>query len=98
MRRGPHSSFVKEIGTCPEGSILTLTNGQSVYVINSQGPEVIIFTAQTGRTIEKADKIINISSTSSKRNNLVIDSKHLPKTPIDMFTRLPAYLKKFDSE
>lgn len=91
-------SFVKEIGTCPEGSILTLINGQSVYVINSQGPEVIIFTDEAGRTIEKADKIINLSSPISKSQNLVIDSEQLPKTPVEMFNRLPEYLKEFHSE
>ena len=91
-------SFVKELGTCPEGSILTLKNGQSVYVINSQGPEIIIFTDQAGHTIEKADKIINLSSPSSKSQNLFIDGQHLPKTPIEMFDRLPGYLKEFHSE
>ena len=91
-------SFVKEIGTCPEGSILTLINGQSVYVINSQGPEVIIFTDEAGQTIEKADKIINLSSPSSKTQNLVIDTHQLPKTPVEMFNRLPGYLKEFHSE
>ena len=91
-------SFVKELGTCPEGSILTLKNGQSVYVINSQGPEIIIFTDQAGNTIEKADKIINLSSPSSKSQNLVIDGQHLPKTPVEMFDRLPGYLKEFHSE
>ena len=91
-------SFVKEIGTCPEGSILTLENGQSVYVINSQGPEVIIFTDQAGNTIETADSIINLSSPSSKDQNLCIDAQHLPKTPIEMFDRLPGYLKEFHSE
>ena len=91
-------SFVKELGTCPEGSILTLKNGQSVYVINSQGPEIIIFTDQAGNTIEKADKIINLSSPSSKSQNLVIDGQHLPRTPVEMFDRLPRYLKEFHSE
>jgi len=91
-------SFVKEIGTCPEGSILTLKNGQSVYVINSQGPEVIIFTDQAGNTIETADSIVNLSSPISKDQNLLIDGQHLPKTPIEMFDRLPGYLKEFHSE
>ncbi|NDY71728.1 diguanylate cyclase [Desulfobacter hydrogenophilus] len=91
-------SFVKEIGTCPEGSILTLKNGQSVYVINSEGPEVIIFTDQDGNTIETADKIINLSSPDSKNQNLFIDGQHRPKTPIEMFDRLPKYLKEFHSE
>ena len=91
-------SFVKELGTCPEGSILTLKNGQSVYVINSQGPEIIIFTDQAGHTIEKTDKIINLSSPDSKSQNLFIDTQHLPKTPIEMFDRLPGYLKEFHSK
>ncbi|WP_020586634.1 HD-GYP domain-containing protein [Desulfobacter curvatus] len=91
-------SFVKEIGTCPEGSILTLKNGQSVYVINSRGPEVIVFTDQAGHTIESAEKIIDLSSHSSKSLNLFIDDQHRPKTPIEMFDRLPEYLKKFHSE
>ena len=91
-------SFVKEIGTCPEGSILTLTNGQSVYVIKSQGPEVIIFTDQAGNTIETADSIINLSSPDSKNQNLFIDGQHRPKTPIEMFDLLPRYLKEFHSE
>src|SRR6056297_263248 len=91
-------SFVKELGTCPEGSILTLKNGQSVYVINSQGPEIIIFTDQAGHTIEKTDKIFNLSSPDSKSQNLFIDTQHLPKTPIEMFDRLPEYLKEFHSK
>lgn len=91
-------SFVKELGTCPEGSILTLKNGQSVYVINSQGPEIIIFTDQAGHTIEKTYKIINLSSPDSKSQNLFIDTQHLPKTPIEMFDRLPGYLKEFHSK
>jgi len=91
-------SFVKAIGTCPEGSILTLKNGQSVYVINRQGPEVIIFTDRTGRTIETTHEIINLSSPDSKSNNLFIDGKLLPKTPIEMFNRLPLYLQEFHME
>ena len=91
-------SFVKEIGTCPEGSILTLKNGQSVYVINSQGPEVIIFTDQAGHTIEKPHKLIDLSSCNSKSNNLFIDGQLLPKAPIEMFNRLPGYLKEFHLE
>ena len=91
-------SFVKEIGTCPEGSILTLKNGQSVYVINSQGPKVIIFTDQAGHTIEETHKIIDLSSSNSKSNNLFIDGQLFPKAPIEMFNRLPGYLKEFHLE
>nr|WP_321403014.1 HD domain-containing protein [uncultured Desulfobacter sp.] len=91
-------SFVKELGTCPEGSILTLTNGQSVYVINSRGPEVIIFTDQAGHTIEKPGTVIDLSSPESTSNNLFIDNQHLPKTPVEMFNRLPGYLREFHSE
>lgn len=91
-------SFVKELGTCPEGSILTLKNGQSVYVINSRGPEVIIFTDRAGHTIEKPGKVINLSSRNSNGQNLFIDNQHLPKTPVEMFNRLPGYLRKFHSE
>ncbi len=88
-------SFVKEIGTCPPGSILTLENGQFVYVVNSQGPQVIIFTDPDGQTIEAAGKIIDLSSASSKRQNLFVDGDHLPKTPIEVFNRLPGYLQEF---
>ena len=91
-------SFVKEIGTCPEGSILTLTNGQSVYVINSHGPEVIVFTDKDGHTIEQPGKVIDLSSRDSKSHNLFIDNQHLPKTPVEMFNRLPGYLRTFHSE
>lgn len=91
-------AFVKEIGACPEGSILTLKNGQSVYVINSQGPEVIIFTDKAGYTIEEPEEIIDLSSLASKNKNLFIDEQHLPKTPVEMFNRLPEYLKAFHSE
>lgn len=91
-------SFVKEIGTCPEGSILTLKNGQSVYVINSQGPQVIIFTDEAGHTIEKAGKIIDLSTPNSKNLNLFIDDQHLPKTPIEIFNRLPEYIRTFHAE
>nr|WP_320191248.1 HD domain-containing protein [uncultured Desulfobacter sp.] len=91
-------AFVKELGTCPEGSILTLQNGQSVYVINSQGPEVIIFTDEAGHTIEKPGEVIDLSSPDSKSQNLFIDNQHLPKTPVEMFNRLPGYLRKFHSE
>nr|WP_319395818.1 HD domain-containing protein [uncultured Desulfobacter sp.] len=91
-------SFVKEIGTCPEGSILKLTNGQSVYVIKSQGPEVIIFTDKVGNTIEIPGKIIDLSSRDSKSHDLFIDNQHLPKTPVEMFNKLPGYLRTFHSE
>jgi HD-GYP domain-containing protein (c-di-GMP phosphodiesterase class II) len=91
-------SFVKEIGTCPEGSTLTLRNGQSAYVLNSQGPEVIIFTDKDGHTIEEPGQVIDLSSRNNKGPNLFIDTKHLPKTPIEMFDRLPGYLKEFHSE
>nr|WP_319494452.1 HD domain-containing protein [uncultured Desulfobacter sp.] len=91
-------AFVKEIGTCPEGSILTLTNGQFVYVIDSKGPEVIIFTDKTGHTIEQPGTMINLSSPDSKNHNLFIDNQHLPKTPVEMFNRLPGYLRTFHSE
>ncbi|WP_321495152.1 HD domain-containing protein [uncultured Desulfobacter sp.] len=91
-------SFVKEVGTCPAGSILTLKNGQSVYVVNSRGPEVIIFTDPDGKTSETTGQIVNLSSPESKRQNLIIDGQHLPKTPVEMFNRLPAYLQEFHLE
>jgi len=91
-------SFVKEIGTCPEGSILTLKNGQFVYVINSKGPEVIIFTDKAGHTIEQPGTTIDLSSQNSKGLNLLINEQHLPKTPVEIFNRLPGYLREFHSE
>ena len=91
-------SFVKEIGTCPAGSILTLKTGQFVYVVDCQGPEVIVFTDPAGKTIETAGKVINLSDPGCKRKNLVIDGDLLPKTPIEIFDRLPGYLQEFHRE
>ena len=88
-------SFVQEAGVHPVGSILILSNRQLAYVINNDGPEVLIFTDSNGNTIEKPGELINLSCKSNADLNLGIDTTKLPQTPIELFDSLPKYLKEF---
>jgi len=90
-------SFMRELGIYPVGSIFKLKNGQLAYVINSSGPEVIIFNDITSldKKVDMPDRVLNLSREVYKSVNLSIDSSQLPKTPNEMFEKVPNYLKEF---
>lgn len=90
-------AFMKEIGIYPVGSVLTLKNRQMAYVINNIGPEVIIFndSSNADNTIKTPDRVINLSHKKHRNITLLIDSELLPRTPDEVFDKMPGYLKEF---
>lgn len=87
-------AFMKEIGIYPVGSILTLKNGQLAYVISGNGHEVIIFNSAQNKNNEISDKVINLSDKIYTNLNLTVDSTKLPKTPNEVFDKMPEYLRE----
>ncbi|MBU4317823.1 MAG: HD domain-containing protein [Proteobacteria bacterium] len=87
-------AFVKAVGIYPPGSVLNLTNGQMVYVLDSDGPMVIPFTDKEGTPLfHKSDPIKIGESDENPENKLEIDRRHPLKSPIEVWDSLPEYLK-----
>jgi len=85
-------SFVNVVGICPPGSIVFLSNGQLAYVIDSSGPLLIPFTDTKGMTLTKSTDPIDLSE-KQKREELTIDRKVPITFPVEIYNKLPAYLR-----
>lgn len=86
-------AFVKSIGIYPAGSIVFLKNGQMAYVLESAGPLVIPFTDNKGNTLRQIPDPID-TSLSEVESLKKIDNKRSVRTPKDVYTVLPSYIKK----
>ncbi len=87
-------SFVKILGIHPPGSVIQLQNGQMAYVIESQGPIVLPFTDRHGNTLKRKVDPVDVGDPKLSDPSLRIDRRHPLKSPIDVFDRLPEYLKQ----
>ncbi|MBU0729302.1 MAG: HD domain-containing protein [Proteobacteria bacterium] len=85
-------SFVKSIGIYPPGSIVTLNNNQLAYVMDSSGPLVIPFTDTKGDALKKQSAPINLAEQVG-REELQINRRKPLNAPIEVYDKLPSYLK-----
>jgi hypothetical protein len=87
-------SFVKTLGICPPGSIISLINGQQCYVLTGEGPIVLPVTDTGGQTLKAKPDPIDLGQIETKRKGISID-RHKPlQNPIDIYDRLPAYVQQ----
>ncbi len=87
-------SFVKTVGIYPPGSIVWLTNGQLVYIIDSNGPTILPITDTSGAPLTlKADPFI-LGETGEGGSELIIDRRKMPLSPTEAYKILPAYLRE----
>lgn len=85
-------SFVKSVGIYPPGSIVSLTNGQLAYVLDSQGPVLLPVTNQQGETLKSKPEVMVLDR--GQNQELKIDRKKPPITPVEAYKILPEYLRK----
>jgi HD-GYP domain-containing protein (c-di-GMP phosphodiesterase class II) len=96
--KGPHLqmalyTFVKSIGICPAGSVVTLINGQKAFVLESNGPLVLPFTNAEGDTLSKHLEPIDLGEKDSIRGEVKIDNSKPLLSPRNAYDILPAFLK-----
>lgn len=85
-------AFVKSIGIYPTGSIIYLVNGQMAYVLDSHGPLVIPFTDTHGETLTQRADPLDLGD-KALDTSLKADGYRKVQSPVEVFDRLPAYLK-----
>ena len=87
-------SFVKAIGIYPPGSIVWLTNGQLVYIIDGSGPTILPITDSSGSPLTtKADPIM-LGESEEEQSQLIIDRRKAPLSPLEAYKLLPSYLRE----
>lgn len=86
-------SFVKSVGIYPPGSIISLTNGQLAYVLDSQGPTLLPVTDVHGETLKGKPDIIVLDK-SAEEAGLKVDRRKPAISPIEAYKILPEYLLK----
>lgn len=88
-------SFIKSVGIYPAGCTVTLQNGQLAYVVDGNGPILIVYTDQNGNTIEDNPHPIDLADAAGNGSDLWIDVKKPLVEPALAFSRFPAYLKEY---
>ena len=86
-------SFVKSVGIYPPGSIITLTNGQLAYVLDSQGPMLLPVTDSHGEPLKEKQEVIVIER-GEAGEGLKVDRRRPPIDPLNAYKILPSYLLK----
>lgn len=85
-------SFVKSIGNVPSGTIVKLKNKQQAFVLDSQGPVIILLTDKSGNKLKKISDPINLSDYELGKEYEIDPSKNL-SAPMDSYNILPSFLK-----
>lgn len=85
-------SFVKSVGIYPPGSIVSLTNGQLAYVLDSQGPVLLPVTNEQGEKLSIKPDVVVLER--GEGSGVKIDRKKPPIAPVDAHKILPDYLRK----
>ncbi len=86
-------SFVKSIGNVPPGTIIQLKNKQTAFVLDSQGPVIILLTDQKGDKLKKVPDPVNLSDSDSSKKYEIDPTKRL-SAPMDAYNVLPNFLKR----
>lgn len=87
-------SFVKTLGICPPGSIISLRNGQQCYVLTGEGPIVLPVTDTSGQPIRTKPDPIDLGKEETAPNGMRIDRRKPLQNPIEIYDRLPAYVQQ----
>jgi hypothetical protein len=85
-------SFINVVGICPPGSIVFLSNRQLAYVLDGNGPLVIPFTDTEGSTLTTKPDPVDLGGKKSS-GELTIDRQVPIVFPVEMYNKLPPYLK-----
>jgi hypothetical protein len=85
-------SFINVVGICPPGSIVFLSNGQLAYVLDGKGPLVIPFTDTEGSTLTTKPDPVDLGDKKTS-GELAIDKRVPIVFPVEMYNKLPTYLK-----
>jgi len=85
-------SFVSVVGICPPGSIVSLSNGQLAYVLDSNGPLIMPFTDIKGLAMTKSTEPIDLGG-KEVSEKLTINKRVPSVLPIEIYNKLPHYLK-----
>ncbi len=86
-------TFVKSIGICPAGSVVSLTNGQKAFVLDSEGPLVLTFTDADGNTLSKPSDPLDLAVKEWNTEKLKIDNGKPLLSPREAYDILPGYLR-----
>ena len=86
-------SFVNTVGIYPAGSVVSLRNGQKVYVIDSKGPIVLPFTDKSGSPLDHPADPVDLSEKVTSDEMQAVDRKAELLSPKEAYADLPGYLK-----
>lgn len=86
-------SFVKSIGNVPSGTIVKLKNKQQAFVLDSQGPVIIVITDKNGEKLKKIPDPINLSDSDLGKKYEIDPTKNL-SAPMDSYNILPSFLRR----
>lgn len=86
-------SFLKSIGSIPAGSVVTLKNKQKAFILNSDGPVVILLTDIKGEKLNKIPEPIALNEKGMGRE-FEIDRKVSVKSLHQSIPILPGFIRK----
>jgi HD-GYP domain-containing protein (c-di-GMP phosphodiesterase class II) len=87
-------AFAKVVGVYPPGSVLSLKNGQMVYILDSEGPIVIPFTDIQGHPLKVKPDPLDLSELAlDNEDERNIDRRKPLKSPLEVFNSLPPFLR-----
>ena len=86
-------AFVSIVGIYPPGSVVCLNNGQLAMIIDSEGPIVIPFTDDKGESLNSKADPLDLSGVERFNDEMSIDRRAALKTPLEVYDKLPPYLK-----
>jgi len=87
-------SFVKSIGIYPPGSVAYLTNGQRVYVLDSNGPIVIPFTDEYENLLTEKSDPLDLNEFQTEEKKLSLDNTKPLVSPAEAYDSLPSFLRE----
>lgn len=86
-------SFVKSIGNIPPGTIVQLKNAQYAFVLDSNGPVIILLTDKYGKKLPEIPDPVNLNDYTISKEYEINPATEL-KAPMDSFSILPEFLKR----
>ncbi|MDF1614547.1 HD-GYP domain-containing protein [Desulfurivibrio dismutans] len=89
-------AFVKSVGIYPAGSVVTLTNGQLAYVLDSNGPILLPVTDPWGATLSCQAEVIvpDQEKIADEESVIKVDRRRPPISPLEAYHLLPGYLRR----
>lgn len=87
-------AFIKSVGIYPAGSVITLSNGQLAYVLDSNGPVLLPVTDPSGAPLSRASEMVVMGRGGNAPPTLTIDRDRPLVCPLDAYSILPAYLRR----